>query len=477
MSAQGSGVERESCVVPDRPELTEVQRRELFEAAGRRVAAVVCGLRPEPLDEAIPDLAGRPVLGAFVSLKRAGQLRSCCGFLGNPVALGEAVAHAAVRAAKDDPRFPPIAPDELDQLDMDVWILWNLEPVPGRGADRVHGFQIGTHGLQIARGTSRGLLLPSVAVDHGLDAEGFLTQVCLKAHLPPDAWKDESTTLMRFEGYSIHGALPQVVRPPAQAGRFYPGEAAELDRELDALFSEPARPEPWGAALVPHAGWKYSGRLAAAVFSRVEFPEQVIVFCPKHMSGGSSWAVAPHDVWALPGRSVASDPALARRLATAVRGLELDAVPHRYEHAIEVQLPMIARLAPHTRVVGVTIRGGDPAALERFAGDLAEILRAMPRRPLLVVSSDMNHEASDAETRRRDRLALDAIEALDPNRLYRTVIENGISMCGMLPAVIVLKTLRLLGSLHAATLVDYATSADVTGDTGRAVGYAGVLFN
>ena len=89
----------------------------------------------------------------------------------------------------------------------------------------------------------------------------------------------------------------------------------------------------------------------------------------------------------------------------------------------------------------------------------------------------MNHFATDRETRRLDEIALQALEQLDPARLLATVIEHNISMCGVLPAVIVMETLRQLGGLRTCERVGYATSADVTGDPSRVVGYAGVLLN
>jgi AmmeMemoRadiSam system radical SAM enzyme/AmmeMemoRadiSam system protein B/AmmeMemoRadiSam system protein A len=488
-----------------RPMLSQQQEEAVLRAAGRRVAATVTAHAPETAADIPADIAALPVYGAFVSLKRGGQLRSCCGYLGASVPLAEAVEHAAVRAAKDDPRFPPISPSELPHLDMEVWLLWGLRPVVAQGEDRESAIVIGKHGLQIARGGARGLLLPGVAVEHELDARGFLRQVCLKAGLPPEAWKEDDTTLMTFEGYAIRGRLaveagahvaslavvstePPVamvqgpppenpeVRPAAVAGTFYPGRPDELDRMLDELCPRQAQPESWPGLMVPHAGWIYSGRLAAAVFSRVKIPEQVIILCPNHRARGADWAVAPHHRWALPGRELAADPDLARRLADAITGLELDALAHRQEHAIEVQLPLLARLAPAARVVGIALHGGELASLLRFAEQMAGVLREMPERPLLVISSDMNHYSDDAETRRLDRLALDAMESLDPAWLYETVREHRISMCGVLPAVIVMETLRQLGCLHRCELVDHATSADTTGDKHRVVGYAGVLL-
>src|SRR5207237_1957930 len=105
--------------------------------------------------------------------------------------------------------------------------------------------------------------------------------------------------------------------------------------------------------MVPHAGLKYSGHIAAAVLKRIQIPRTVLVIGPKHTQFGMEWAVAPQQTWALPGGEVASDFMLARQLCQAIPGLEMDAAAHQREHAIEVELPLLARLAPQTRVVGI----------------------------------------------------------------------------------------------------------------------------
>jgi len=143
---------------------------------------------------------------------------------------------------------------------------------------------------------------------------------------------------------------------------------------------------------------------------------------------------------------------------------------------VEVELPFLQRLAPETKVVGIAIGHADLAGCRRFANGLASVLRHLDPPPLLLISSDMNHFATDAETRRLDGLALAALESLDPEELHDTVARHHISMCGALPAVIVLETLRRLGRLHKTERVGYATSGDVTGDRSRVVGYAGVLI-
>jgi AmmeMemoRadiSam system protein B len=229
--------------------------------------------------------------------------------------------------------------------------------------------------------------------------------------------------------------------------------------------------------MVPHAGLVYSGRIAAAVLKRIQIPNTVIILGPKHTPYGMEWALAPQQTWAMPGFEIESDLKLARQLTQAISGLELDALAHRQEHAIEVELPFIAKLAPTAKVIGIAI-GSDTEYEEclSFAGGLANVLREREEKPLLVISSDMNHFATDSETRRLDEFAIGALEMLDSRQVYDTVTRNGISMCGVLSAVIVLETLRLLGCPRRAERVGYATTADVSGDPSRVVGYAGMLF-
>jgi AmmeMemoRadiSam system protein B/AmmeMemoRadiSam system protein A len=266
------------------------------------------------------------------------------------------------------------------------------------------------------------------------------------------------------------------VRSPAVAGTFYERDAGALARTVDALLDGERQQEPWPAAMVPHAGLRFSGRLAADVLKRLRIPKTVIVIGPNHTGRGMEWAVAPHQTWALPGFEVASDFLLARQLSQAIPGLELDAVAHQGEHGVEVELPLLARLAPETRVVGIAIAQGDLEGCRRFARGLADVIREREEKPLLLISSDMNHFATDAENRRLDALALEALDRGDPQEVYETVHRHHISMCGVLPAVIVLETLGLLGLPRQGRRVGYATSADVTGDKSRVVGYAGMLF-
>ena len=267
------------------------------------------------------------------------------------------------------------------------------------------------------------------------------------------------------------------VRGPAVAGSFYPAEEATLAAEVNRMLGPPlASPEPWPALMVPHAGLTYSGSIAAEAFRQVRIPSTVIILGPKHTGLGAQWAVAPYASWQLPGATISADVELSRRLAQEIPGLELDALAHEREHAIEVELPFLARLAPAARVVGIVLGAGSLSRCFEFSAALAEVIGSLEETPLLVISSDMNHFANDDENRRLDELALRAMESLDPATLHRCVTENQISMCGVLPAVVVMDTLLRLGRLSRMQRVGYATSAEVNNRRDKVVGYAGVLL-
>jgi AmmeMemoRadiSam system protein B/AmmeMemoRadiSam system protein A len=322
----------------------------------------------------------------------------------------------------------------------------------------------------------------SLVYDPGRTPEELLAEAARQAQVQSRSGAAVfSLQALTTESHVVLATGPQPVpgpdvRPPGVAGRFYPADAAALTRLVDRLLAGERRAEAWPAALVPHAGLTFSGHIAAAVLRRLHIPRTVIVLGPKHTPLGMEWAVAPHHTWSIPGATLASDIELAHELAAAIPGLTLDASAHQQEHAIEVELPFLARLAPQTRVVGIVLGHADLEGCRRFAGGLADVLRRRAERPLLLISSDMNHFATDEENRRLDELALQALEGLDPAEVYRTVRQNQISMCGVLPAVIVLETLRRLGTLQRAERVGYATSGEVTGDRSRVVGYAGMLF-
>jgi len=235
------------------------------------------------------------------------------------------------------------------------------------------------------------------------------------------------------------------------------------------------------AVLVPHAGWQYSGRLAAQTLKRVAIPRWVVIFAPQHRGGGSDWAVAPHKTWQLPGKNVEANMPMTEKMIQAVDYFAFDAVPHAQEHSIEVLLPILVRLAPNTTISAVVMSMTPWDVIRRGAAQFAKFLDSLPEKPMLIISSDMNHFANDETTRRVDHIALDAIYRAtaeqNPERALQTIYEQQISMCGIVPAVFVMETLRTMGRLDRVEEVGYMTSADVSGDSSRVVGYAGLIFH
>jgi AmmeMemoRadiSam system protein B len=156
--------------------------------------------------------------------------------------------------------------------------------------------------------------------------------------------------------------------------------------------------------------------------------------------------------------------------------MELDATAHRQEHGIEVQLPLLYRLAPESQITAIAMSGGTVPELRAAAQSLAELLTKLVTPPMIVISSDMNHFADDTENRRRDELALDELAALNPEGLLEICETENISMCGQIPAALVLLTLQYMKRECHYRKISYTTSADVSGDFSRVVGYAGLLF-
>jgi len=130
--------------------------------------------------------------GVFVTLDRRGRLRGCVGQVADPDPLAQAVAHCAVAAARNDMRFSPVRSQEVSELTIEISVLSLLREI------HVDEIEVGRHGLMVARGALRGLLLPQVAVEHRWTRERFLQETCDKAGLPGDAWKSPETQLLGF---------------------------------------------------------------------------------------------------------------------------------------------------------------------------------------------------------------------------------------------------------------------------------------
>ncbi len=153
--------------------------------------------------------------GVFVTLKtpeliqgiKRKELRGCIGRPYPIMPLGKAIVVSAINAARDDPRFHPVKPEEIDGLIIEVTVLTVPKLINSKPKDLLYKIVIGRDGLIVAAGRCSGLLLPQVAVEHGFDCEEFLCQTCMKAGLMPDAW------LNGAEVYSFEGQIFEEIEP------------------------------------------------------------------------------------------------------------------------------------------------------------------------------------------------------------------------------------------------------------------------
>ncbi len=270
-----------------------------------------------------------------------------------------------------------------------------------------------------------------------------------------------------------------MIRSPAVAGAFYEARPAALERHVRSLLPAGAVAGPAFGAVVPHAGYVYSGPVAGAVYARIRIPPSVVILCPNHTGRGAPAALDPSEAWSTPLGDVPVDRRLAERLRELAPSLEWDAAAHAREHSLEVQLPFLQMCRSDVEIVAVCLGAHDLELCREVGEALARLASegvgegAAP--PLLLASSDMNHYESRAVGRRKDDLALARIEAIDPEGLFATVIAESISMCGFLPAAALLFAARATGR-GPAQLAARRDSGDETGDTESVVGYAGLII-
>jgi hypothetical protein len=188
LSGTGTGADAFTLAPDARAELLRLARSAVAEFVGRRAV--------------IEDRSGRAEFaeprGAFVTLRKRGELRGCIGFIEPVAPLGRAVIQAAIFAATEDPRFPPVAASEIADLRIEISVL-----APAREIDNPRGVTVGTHGLIVERDGRKGVLLPQVPVENGWDRETFLEQASLKAGLPRDAWR-RGAKISVFEAIVFH---------------------------------------------------------------------------------------------------------------------------------------------------------------------------------------------------------------------------------------------------------------------------------
>ncbi|MBU1234938.1 MAG: AmmeMemoRadiSam system protein B [Proteobacteria bacterium] len=270
--------------------------------------------------------------------------------------------------------------------------------------------------------------------------------------------------------------MESIIRSPAVAGRFYPGTDDSLRIAIQELSSEaPAKRKKVLAAVSPHAGYMYSGGVAAETLGSIVIPETVIILGPNHTGQGAPVSLSTA-IWDMPMGRVPVDQDFVEDLLAETSYIEIDELAHRYEHSLEVQIPFLQMGQPRLSIVPIVISHISYPVLDEIGLALAEVIKRSGKEILIVASSDMTHYEPREAADKKDHYVLKKLADMDPDILYRSVTGHRISMCGIMPVTVALIAALELGATKTE-VIRYTDSGEMTGDTDQVVGYAGVLIS
>lgn len=285
-----------------------------------------------------------------------------------------------------------------------------------------------------------------------------------------------------------------IVRKPAVAGSFYPAGEAELNEAIDMSYLHRLGPgrlpsqeaeEPDAelkACVSPHAGYAYSGPVAAHSYldvSRLRTPELVVVVGPNHYGLGSGVATYGEGEWETPLGKVRVDGEASKRIIELTGFVDIDPEAHRKEHSIEVQLPFLQAIYGESfSFLPISLAFQEKAIARDLGKGLAELVKEaaeVDAKAVLIASSDLTHYEPASQAREKDGALLKHVARLDLDAFYTTLERRNITACGYGTIAAVMEACRLLG-YGKGRINAYATSGDVTGDDQAVVGYPSVSF-
>jgi len=266
-------------------------------------------------------------------------------------------------------------------------------------------------------------------------------------------------------------------RAAAVSGLFYPGNPKELKSYLASVVKIEDSGNPVKAAVVPHAGYIYSGEVAAACYNNINQADCYIILAPNHTGLGSPFSIMREGSYITPLGEVKIDEKIASLILKNSTVLEEDPIAQIKEHAIEVQLPFLQfiseKIGHPFKIVPIVLATQQFDHLEEIGVAIASSIGK--NSVCIIASSDMNHYESQQITEIKDNLAIDQMIKFDPFGLLETVHKNDITMCGAGPAVSAMIAAKHLGA-SKAKLIAHSTSAKMSNDYRRVVGYAGIVF-
>jgi AmmeMemoRadiSam system protein B len=264
-------------------------------------------------------------------------------------------------------------------------------------------------------------------------------------------------------------------REAAVAGYFYPGKKEELIQMLNFLIPKTEDKKDAKGILVPHAGYIYSGDVAGKVYGSIKLPETFIILSPNHTGKGHDISIMNAGIWNTPLGDAIINTELANKIIDNYNEIKVDPKAHEREHAGEVQLPFIQFLKSDFSFVPICIKELEYEILNKIALAIWNAIEEFRKNVLLIASSDMTHFQPATIAEKMDQMAIEQMMQLKPRKLYQTVLENNISMCGFIPAVIMIIALKKMNCTKGE-LIAYSNSGEKTGDYDDVVSYAGMIF-
>jgi hypothetical protein len=269
------------------------------------------------------------------------------------------------------------------------------------------------------------------------------------------------------------------IRKPVVAGQFYPSSPEDLKRQISSFIdkADTINKAEAIACVLPHAGYIYSGAVAAKTVAGIKLKDKIILLGPNHTGYGTQFSIMSEGSWHTPLGEVEVDGKLASGLLKQSKYLEDDILAHAYEHSLEVELPFLQYFKTDFKIVPIVFLSDEIGALKEIGKEIALCIKesGLQKQTLIIASSDMTHYEPQEQAQRKDKEAIAAISELDEDKLMSIIKRLNISMCGYAPTIVMLCAAKLLGAKEAK-LIKYQTSGDTTGDYDAVVGYAGMVI-
>ena len=267
------------------------------------------------------------------------------------------------------------------------------------------------------------------------------------------------------------------VRQPAVAGRFYPADAQQLKSEVEQYVREASTAEIDGEILglvAPHAGYAYSGRIAASAYKQVDGEDYdvIVAIAPSHRDPFRGATIYPGTAYKTPLGDIPIHRSLAQQIVEACEHIHFSEYGHRAEHALEVQLPFVQTLFPEADIIPIVMGFVDWPGCEKIGHALAELLDN--KNALIIASTDLYHGESYDDCVKTNERTLEAMVNLQPKKLFDGFSSESLQACGGSPVVVMQIAAKALGA-DAATLISRTNSNDVIGQKGGyVVGYGAI---